>query len=92
LKQALWISSNNVDYFCWLTDTQIKVYDLALNSYSKVIDISEYDTLVTKISTIRKSDRDEFFLLALGSQNILAYDVTNAKIERIEVAGKASEL
>lgn len=52
------MSSNNVDYFCWLTDTQIKVFDISLNSYSRIIDIAEYDSTVTTITTLKKSDRD----------------------------------
>jgi hypothetical protein len=39
-----------------------------------------------------KSDRNESFLIALGTENLLVYDVTNAKIERIEVVGKAAQL
>lgn len=44
------------------------------------------------IATLRKAERDECFLIALGSENILAYDITNSKIERIETSGKSGEL
>lgn len=79
----LWITSNSVDYLCWLTDTQIKLFDISLNSYSKIIDISEYDSGVSKLTVLLKSDRNESFLIALGTENLVVYDVTNAKIERI---------
>ena len=68
----LWITSNSVDYLCWLTDTQIKLFD-----------ISEYDSGVSKLTVLLKSDRNESFLIALGTENLVVYDVTNAKIERI---------
>jgi hypothetical protein len=48
--------------------------------------------MVTKMSTLQKTDRDECFLIALGADNIIVYDVTNAKIERIELSGKSAEL
>lgn len=83
------MSSNNVDYFCWLTDSQIKVFDISLNSYSRVIDISEYDSAVSCIATLKKADKEECYLVALGNEHLLLYDVTNAKFERIEVAGHA---
>lgn len=85
----MWVSSNNVDYFCWLTDSQINVFDISLNSYSRIIDIAEYDSGVSSLSTLKKSDRDECFLLGLGNDNLLIYDVTNAKVERVEVTGKS---
>lgn len=44
------------------------------------------------IAALRKAERDECFLIALGSDHILAYDITNAKIERIETSGKSGEL
>ena len=40
VRQTLWLSSNNVDYFCWLAETQIRVFDLSLNAYSKIIEIA----------------------------------------------------
>lgn len=44
------------------------------------------------IAPLRKADRDECFLIALGTDNLLAYDITNSKIERIETSGKAGGL
>jgi hypothetical protein len=89
VKQTLWVSSNNVDCFCWLTETQIKVFDISLNSYSRIIDIAEYDSGVTAIAALKKADRDECFLVGLGTNNLIIYDITNAKVERVEVAGRA---
>jgi hypothetical protein len=89
VKQTLWVCSNNVDYFCWLSEGQIKVFDLSLNMYSKVIELSEFDSTVSAIAVVKKADREECYLVGLGSVNILFYDIGNAKIERIEVAGRA---
>jgi len=40
---VLFVSSNSVDFFCWLTNESITVFDLSLNAYSKIIDIEDYD-------------------------------------------------
>jgi len=89
VRQTLWLSSNNVDYFCWLSDTQIKVFDLSLNAYSKIIEIPEFDTSLSRIASLKKSDKEEVYLVGLGSQNLLFYDVTNSKMERVELEGRA---
>ncbi len=83
MKQTLWVSSNNVDYFCWLTDSQIKIFDISLNAYSKVIELSEFDPTVSAIAVLKKADKDECYLVGLGSVNLVFYDITNAKTERV---------
>lgn len=83
LKQALFVTSNSVDYLCWLTNDNIKIFDLSLNAYSKVIDIQEYDSQVNQISILKKADKDEMYVLGLGTENLLIYDISNAKIERV---------
>ena len=40
------MTSNSVDYLCWLTNENIKVFDLSLNAYSKIIEVQEYDSEV----------------------------------------------
>jgi hypothetical protein len=83
VKQTLWVSSNNVDYFCWLTEGQIKIFDISLNAYSKVIELSEFDSSVSAIAVLKKADKDEYYLVGLGAASLLFYDITNAKIERV---------
>lgn len=78
-----------MDYFCWLTEGQIKVFDISLNAYSKVIELDKFDSTVNSIAVLKKADKEECYLVGLGSVNILFYDITNAKIERIEVGGRA---
>lgn len=74
------MTSNSVDYLCWLTNESIKVFDLSLNAYSKIIEVQEYDSQVEQICPLRKTDKDEIYLLALGSENLLVYDISNSKI------------
>ena len=40
----MFVTSNGVDYLCWFTNESIKIFDLSLNAYSKVIFIQEYDS------------------------------------------------
>jgi hypothetical protein len=68
------------------------LFDLSLNAYSKVIDVQEYDSQVQQICALRKADKDEMYLLGLGAQNLLVYDISNAKIERVEIEGRVSQL
>jgi hypothetical protein len=57
-----------------------------------VIDVQEYDSQVQQICALRKADKDEMYLLGLGAQNLLVYDISNAKIERVEIEGRVSQL
>lgn len=54
-----------------------------------MIELSEFDPTVSSIAVLKKADKEECYLVGLGSVNILFYDITNAKIERIEVGGRA---
>ncbi len=86
------MTSNSVDYLCWLTNESIKVFDLSLNAYSKVIDIQKYDPQIQQICTLKKADKDEMYLLGLGSKNLLIYDISNSKAERVEILSRVSQL
>lgn len=66
LKQAIFVTSNSVDYFCWVTNDTVSIFDVSLNSYSKVIEIEEYDVDVRQLSFISKAERDQMYLLCLG--------------------------
>lgn len=85
LKQVEFVTSNSVDYLCWLTDDSILIFDLSLNAYSKVIEIQEYDSHVQQLSILKKANKDEMYLLALGAENLIIYDISNSKMERIEI-------
>jgi hypothetical protein len=92
LRQTIFVTSNSVDYLCWLTNESIKVFDLSLNAYSKVIDIQKYDPQIQQICILKKADKDEMYLLGLGSKNLLIYDISNSKAERVEIVGRVSQL
>ena len=82
------MNSNSVDFFCWLTNESITVFDLSLNAYSKVIEIEDYDVDVRELSSVKKGERDQMYLLCLGAENLLIYDLSNSKIERIELEAR----
>ena len=63
-----------------------------MDSFSKIIDIQQYDSLISQIFLIKKADREEVYLMGMGAQNIMVYDVTNSKMERMEVEGKISQM
>lgn len=92
LRQSIFVTSNSVDYLCWLTNESIKVFDLSLNAYSKVIEIQQYDPRIQQICILKKGDKDEMYLLGLGSENLLIYDISNSKTERVEIEGRVSQL
>jgi hypothetical protein len=73
-----------VEYIGWLTSQHIKLFDVSLNTYSAVVDLQKYDSEVSVIYPLRKADRDEVYLVALGKDNMLLYDVTNTKMERVD--------
>ena len=79
------MTSNTVDYFCWVTNETVTVFDVSLNSYSKIIDIEDYDVDIRQLSFISKAERDQMYLLCLGVENLLIYDLSNSKIERVEL-------
>ena len=79
------MTSNTVDYFCWVTNEAVTVFDVSLNSYSKIIDIEDYDVDIRQLSFISKAERDQMYLLCLGVENLLIYDLSNSKIERVEL-------
>ena len=79
------MTSNSVDYFCWVTNETVTVFDVSLNSYSKIIDIEDYDVEVRQLSFISKAERNQMYLLCLGVENLLIYDLSNSKIERVEL-------
>lgn len=79
------MTSNSVDYFCWVTNETVTVFDVSLNSYSKIIDIEDYDVDVRQLSFISKAERNQMYLLCLGVENLLIYDLSNSKIERVEL-------
>jgi len=58
LRQAMFVTSNGVDYLVWFTNESIKIFDLSLNAYSKVIDIQEYDSEIQQICVLLKADKD----------------------------------
>lgn len=86
------MTSNSVDYFCWLTNEKVSVFDVSLNAYSKVIDIQEYDTEIRQLCQIRKAERDQMYLLCLGLDNLLIYDLSLSKTERIEIESRVWSL
>ena len=90
LLEVKWVESNGVDYLAWLTPTRLALYDLSLDSYSKVIDLRELQSNPSQLLTLRKHSRDENYLLCLGEGMILAYDVTNLRTERIELESAQS--
>jgi hypothetical protein len=79
----MFVTSNSVDYFCWVTNEMIAVFDVALNSYSKVLEIADYDVDVRQLSSICKADSHQMYLLCLGVENLLIYDISSSKMERI---------
>lgn len=64
------------------------IFDVSLNSYSKIIDIEDYDVDVRQLSSISKAERDQMYLLCLGAENLLIYDLSNSKIERVELENR----
>lgn len=56
------------------------MFDLSLNAYNKSIEVSEYDEVgVSQISVLKK-DENQSYLIALGNENILVFDVNTGKI------------
>lgn len=82
------MTSSSVDYFCWVTNETVTIFDVSLNSYSKIIDIEDYDVDVRQLSFISKSERNQMYLLCLGVENLLIYDLSNSKIERVELENR----
>lgn len=41
---------------------------------------------------LSKEEKEEMYLLCLGGSNLLIYDISNAKIERVELEGRGVEL
>jgi len=66
----------------------VTIFDVSLNSYSKIIDIEDYDVDVRQLSSISKAERDQMYLLCLGVENLLIYDLSNSKIERVELENR----
>lgn len=57
-REIIFVTSNGVDYLCWFTNEVIKVFDLSLNGFSKIIDIREYDYEIKQICVLLKADKD----------------------------------
>jgi hypothetical protein len=92
LRQALFATSNSIDFFCWLTNESVVVFDISLNAYSRVIEIQEFDSEIRQLCLIRKSEKEQSYLLCLGMDNLLVYDLSLSKIERIEIENRVFQL
>jgi hypothetical protein len=88
LRQALFATSNSVDFFCWLTNEAVVVFDISLNAYSRIVEIQEFDIEIRQLCLIRKSEKEQSYLLCLGMNNLLVYDLSLSKIERIEIENR----
>ncbi len=84
VKKVIWVSRNEVDYLCIMTDLAVRVWEVELNAYCLKIDMQKYDLgEIQSIAALEKND-NETYLIALGSENLLVSDIANQKIERIE--------
>jgi hypothetical protein len=63
-----------------------------MDSFSKIIDIQQYDSSISQLFLTKKAEKEEVYVMGLGRQNIVVYDVTNCKMERMEIEGKVSQM
>lgn len=52
----MWGTSNGTDTFILLTDLSIKTFEIELNNFSKIIEISAYDSEVKQVELLRKNE------------------------------------
>lgn len=83
--QVIWVTANSTDKLICITDLSIKTFDIELNNFSKVIEISNYDEAIVRVGALKK-DSDHMYLVGLGHQNIIFYDVSCGKIERVQIS------
>lgn len=77
--QVVWVTASSTDKLVFVTDLSIKTFDIELGNFAKVIEISNYDEMIVKAGSIKK-DSEHMYLVALGHQNIIFYDVSSGKI------------
>lgn len=60
----------------FITDVSIKAFELELNNFSKVFEISDYDNAEIRCGgLIKKRDSQGMYLVMLGGENMLVYDI-----------------